>query len=134
MRIDPASDAGKLFLEMGVPEEDLRAVRFLGFNWQTGGAVTLALPFWGAAVLVKTKYLTVGEDGHLELNRHLALLRHEMVHVRQRAEWGFLRYWAKQLWARVKTRSILAPDSDVEKPGYEAQAAAYKFLDERGIR
>lgn len=133
MRIDPTSEAGRLLLEMGVPEEDLEAARFVRFNWQAGGAITLPIPFGGAVVLAKNRYVVTGDDGAIAVGRHLALLRHELVHVRQRKDWGILRYWMKHLWARVTTGSLLARESDAERPGYEAQHAAYQFLDERGI-
>ena len=100
MKIDPSSEAGRLLIEMGVSEEDLGATRFVRFNWQAGGAITLPIPFGGCVVLAKSRFLPAGDDGELAVGRHLALLRHEMVHVRQRKEWGFLGYWARHIWAR----------------------------------
>ena len=133
MRIDPSSPAGQLLIEMGVPEGDLHSTRFLRFDWQVGGAVTLALPFAGSIVLAKRRFLVRDESGAISVGRHLALIRHELVHARQRAEWGVLRYWLTHLLARVQTRSLLAENSDAERPGYEAQAAAHALMAQRGI-
>jgi hypothetical protein len=118
---------------MGVPEGDLRSTRFLRFNWQAGGAVTLPLPFAGAIVLAKSRFLVSDESGGLAVGRHLALIRHELVHSGQRREWGIVRYWLTHLLARVTTRSLLAAESGAERPAYEAEAAARGFLDQRGI-
>ena len=86
-----------------------------------GGAITVALPFKRAVILLKSRYLQLPE---LADGRHLALIRHEFCHVNQLQRWGFAQYWLRHLWARVRTRSVLAAESDAEAPCYEAQRLA----------
>ncbi len=128
MRIDPRSAAGKHLLgepheahgahPWGVDPENLATTRFITFNLQLGDAITLPIPFVGPVVLIKSKFLEF--DGHeLKDAPSLWLLRHELCHVAQIRRWGSLGYVLKHLWARMRTRSILATDSDVEAECYE---------------
>lgn len=128
MRIDPASRPGRRLVGLGVTEEQLRFVRFYAFDLQLGGAVTLAVPFWGCVILARRTYLQVDSEDSAVSAVSLSLLRHEMCHVRQRRQWGFLRYVWRHSMARLKTRSIMAAGAETEMPCYEAQAEAYKKL------
>jgi hypothetical protein len=130
MKISPLSPAGRKLLSLGVGEAELNAASFHRFNWQVGGAITLAMPGGRCLIMMKSKYLKTDESGQLVVSRLLHLHRHELCHVAQAQRWGFFGYWRRQLWARIATRSLLAKDSDVERPCYEAGAAAYQELAE----
>jgi hypothetical protein len=88
------------------------------------GAITVALALDRALILMRSRYLVRGADGALADGRHLALIRHEFCHVAQLQRWGFVQYWLRHLWARVRSGSVLAADSEVEAPCYEAQRLA----------
>jgi hypothetical protein len=128
MKINPQGRAGQALISWGVTERDLRAASFFKCNLQFGGAITLALPMGRCIVLPRSKYLKPGPDGELPVDGSLALIRHELCHVAQARQWGFFGYWRRQLWARVKSRSLLAANSDAERPCYEAGAAARDAL------
>ena len=130
MKISPDSVAGKRLLGFGVTDSELAKARLLHWNAQLGGAITVALPFGRVVILMKSRYLPVGSDGQLIDGPHLPLVRHEFCHVAQIQRWGFFRYWAMQLWARVQTRSVLARESAVERPCYEAEAEAAAEYDD----
>jgi hypothetical protein len=133
IRIKPTSAAGQFLLSQGVTEDVLNAATFRMLNWQAGAAITVMLPFGIAAIFVKSKYLQPDANGDLPVNRRLPLIRHELFHVQQGKDWGFFGYWVKQLWSRVRYMSITAPNSPVEKPAYDAQAAAHATMDQLGI-
>ena len=128
MKVSPPSPAGRVLLSLGVGEAELMAASFHRFNWQVGAAVTLAMPGGRCLILMKSKYLKTDESGQLVVSHLLHLHRHELCHVAQAQRWGFFGYWRRQLWARIATRSLLARNSDVERPCYEAAAAAYQEL------
>ena len=128
MKIAPASAAGQKLMSFGVTAQELDAASFLRLDWQFGSAVTLALPGGKCLVLIKGKYLEKDETGGLRLTPALGYFRHELCHVGQALRWGFFGYWRRHLWARLKTRSILAKESDAERPCYEAGAAARDAL------
>ena len=115
-----SSSAGLLRLH-GVADDRIKATRIFVFNRQKGGAITLPLPFLGPSILIKSHWLVRGPDGELEDSDRLQLLCHELCHVRQIQEWGALTYLRKQLFARIKTRSILAESAPEEKECYEVQ-------------
>ena len=133
VRIKPTTPAGQFLISQGVPETTLEAASFRVLNWQAGAAVTVMLPFGKAAVFVKSKYLQPDPNGDLPVNRRLPLLRHELFHVQQGLDWGFIMYWVKQIWARVRYMSITAPNSPVEKPAYDDHKAAHATMDQLGI-
>ena len=124
MKISPDSGVGRRLLGFGVTEEEIAATHVFCWDMQVGAAVTLPLPNGAAVVLAKDRYLPQDPTGRLQDGRHVALLRHEFCHVRQIREWGVLTYLGKHIAARIQTRSILARDSDVERPCYEAQRRA----------
>jgi hypothetical protein len=126
MRIAPDSVAGRRMIGWGVSPVELGRARLFRWDRQKGGAITVALPFNRALILMRGRYLTRGADGALLDGRHLALIRHEFCHVAQLQRWGFLQYWLRHLWARVRSCSVLAAGSDVEAPCYEAQRLAAK--------
>ena len=55
------------------------------------------------------------------------MLRHELCHVRQIQDWGGLAYIRRHIWARIKTRSILARTAIEESVCYSAQAKVTAF-------
>lgn len=124
MKIGPDSVAGRRLLGWGVTERELERARLYRWNWQKGGAITVALPFKRAFIFLQSRYLVTGGGGDLTDGRHLALIRHEFCHVAQLQRWGFAGYWLRHLWARVRTRNLLAANSEVEAPCYEAQRLA----------
>jgi hypothetical protein len=126
MRIEANSVAGGRLLSWGVTERQLRRARLFRWDWQKGGAITVAAPFKRAFILMRSKYLPLGNDRALTDGRHLALIRHEFCHVEQLERWGFAGYWLRHLWARVRTRNLLAAESEVEAPCYQAQRLATK--------
>ena len=128
MKITPESEAGRKLMSFGVTAAELGAATFARLDWQRGGAVTFALPFGTCLILVKSKYLKTDEKGQLPVTYSLRLIRHELCHVNQAKRWGFFGYWRRQLWARVQTRSLLAQNSDAERPCYEAQHQAEEEL------
>ena len=133
MRVDPSSEAGAFLLSQGATEDELKAANFRVLNAQFGDALTVVWPGGSATIYVKGWFLQPDESGNLPVNRALALLRHELHHVRQGREWGFLGYWSRHLWARVRHLSIAAKSSSVEAPAYEIQRAAYAALAEMGV-
>lgn len=130
MKISPASVAGRRLLGWGVTEDELRRTRFYAFDLQAGGAITIALPMKRAAVLMKRKYLVRTQQGELADGRHLALVRHELCHVSQVKRWGLFGYWARHLWARIQSRTLLAEKTFAEAPCYEAQRLAARDFDQ----
>ena len=124
MNISPDSVVGRRLLGFGVTEEELAATRVFQWDVQPGAAGTSPLSGETATILAKGRYLPLDSRGQLRDGRHVALLLHEFCHVRQIREWGALRYLGKHIAARIQTRSILARDSDVERPCYEAQRRA----------
>ena len=92
VRIKPTSPAGQFLLSQGVTEDVLTATTFRVLNWQAGAAITVMLPLGRAAIFVKSKYLQPDTNGDLPVNRRLPLLRHELFHVQQGKDWGFIGY------------------------------------------
>jgi hypothetical protein len=126
MRIEATSVGGRRLIGWGVSSVELGRARLFRWDRQKGGAITIALPFNRAVILLRNRYLVRAPDGTLADGRHLALIRHEFCHVAQLQRWGFFQYWLRHLWARVRSRSVLAAESDVEAPCYEAQRLAVK--------
>ena len=102
------------------------------FRWDLQPGAAGAFPLSGrtAVILAKSRYLPQDSAGRLRDGRHVALLRHEFCHVRQMLEWGTMTYLGRHIAARIRTRSILARDSDVERPCYEAQYRAQAEYDQ----
>lgn len=130
MNISPNSVVGRRLLGFGVAEEELAATHVFRWDLQLGAALVVPLSDHTAVILVKSRYVPQCSEGELCDGRHVPLLRHEFCHVRQIREWGALAYLGRHIAARIKTRSILARDSDVEKPCYEAQYRALAEYDE----
>ncbi len=124
MKIQPNSVVGQRLLGFGVTGEEMVATHVFRWDWQFGAAVTLPLSKGAAVILAKSRYAPQASVGVLSDGRHVALIRHEFCHVRQIREWGALNYIGRHIAARIKTRSILARESDVERSCYEAQARA----------
>lgn len=129
VRISSNSAAGQFLISQGASESVLETANFRVLNWQFGDALTVMLPFGKATIFTKTRFIATDESGEIPVGRHLALIRHELHHVEQGREWGFFKYWARHLWARVRHGSISAKQSSVEAPAYELQRAAYVALD-----
>ena len=124
MEISPDSVVGRRLLGFGVTGEEIAATRVFQWDLQLGAALTLPLSDHTAVILAKDRYVPLDSRGQLLDGRHVALLVHEFCHVRQIREWGALTYLGKHIAARIETRSILARESDVERPCYEAQRRA----------
>lgn len=133
MKIRVDSDAGKFLIDQGVKRDALEKTNFRVLNWQAGGALTVIWPFGRVTVFIKSRYLEPDSNGDLPVNRKLPLIRHEFFHVAQGEEWGFFKYWAKHLWARVRHLSISAKNSSVEAPAYVLQREAHAALDDLGL-
>lgn len=129
VRITSTSPAGQFLISQGVSESHLDAARFTKLNWQFGDALTVVWPFGRATIFMKSRFLETDDSGEFPVGRNLGLIRHELHHVEQGHNWGFIKYWARHLWARIKHRSISAKQSSVEAPAYELQRAAYAALD-----
>lgn len=130
VQIRSSSPAGQFLISQGVTEAALNAAGFRVLNRQFGDALTVVWPTGKAMIFMKSKFLEVDDSGELPMGRNLALIRHELHHVQQGHEWGFLKYWTRHLWARVKHRSISAKTSSVEAPAYELQRKARAALEE----
>ena len=130
LRISPSSAAGQFLTSQGVSESVLESAKFRVLNWQAGDALTVVWPNRNATVFVRSRYIETDDAGELPISWKLALIRHELYHVEQGQQWGFFKYWARHLWARVKHRSISAKNSSVEAPAYVLQRQARAELDE----
>lgn len=130
VRIRTDSPAGQFLVSQGVSASVLDSTRFRSLNWQAGDALTVVWPFGRATVFIRSRFLEADPAGDLPVDRNLPLIRHELFHVQQGQEWGFLSYWARHLWARVRHRSISAKESSVEAPAYEVHRTAHAALDE----
>ncbi len=121
MKILHTSDVGQRLLQFGVTREELAATHVFQWDLQPGGAGTFPLSDSSAVIFAKGRYLPTNPEGRLLDGPHVALIAHEFCHVRQIREWGALSYMGRHIGARIKTRSILARESDVEKPCYDVQ-------------
>ena len=130
VRIKPESAAGQFLISQDVPEDVLNSTRFRALDWQAGDALTVVWPTRNATVFIKSRFLETDESGDLPVGRNLPLIRHELHHVHQGKQWGFIGYWARHLWARVRHFSLMAKDSSVEAPAYGLQREAHVALDE----
>jgi hypothetical protein len=121
MKIGSDSAAGRALQRFGVSAGHLDSTIFWGWRRPfINGGLTVALPLGSALVIIESRYLRTNEDGALLVDRQLALLRHELCHVQQAAEWGFLGYWRRHLWARFTSLSMKAADTPVESGCYDA--------------
>ena len=127
MRIAIGSPSAERLAQHGVGESEIAATRFYVFNFQIGAAITLPVPLLGPVVLIKGKRLVRDADGELADGPAIRFPVHELCHARQVLDWGTLRYLARHIWARIKTRSVLAANAPEEVPCYEAQEAAEAF-------
>ena len=75
--------------------------------------------------------LVFDDDDELVDSARLSILRHELCHVRQMPDWGALAYICRQLWARVKTRSLYAKTAPEESVCYSALAKVLAFYRNR---
>ena len=122
MRIALESPSAERLIQHGVNRKELKAVRIYVFNMQLGAAITLPIPMLGPTILIKRKRLVFDENDDLEDSEKLAILRHELCHVRQIIDWGGLTYMGRQLLARVKTLNLYAKTAPEESVCYSAQA------------
>ena len=121
MRIRSGSRGERILTSHGVGLREIEATRIYVLNFQKGAAITLALPFLGPTILIKRAWLGLDENNELTDSWHMQMLCHELCHVRQMQEWGSLRYMARHLLARIKTRSVLAKSAPEERECYEVQ-------------
>ena len=119
MRFAVSSPSGALLMQRGVAERELTAARVYVLNFQVGAAITLPVPFFGPVILIKSAWLAWDDAGELTDTEHVKVLCHEYCHVRQILDWGTMAYAARHLWARVRTRSLLAKSAPEESECYE---------------
>ena len=119
MRFAVSSPSGALLMQRGVAKRELAAARVYVLNFQVGAAITLPVPFFGPVILIKSAWLVMNEKGELTDTEHVQILCHEFCHVRQILDWGTAVYMARHLWARVRTRSLLAKSAPEESECYE---------------
>ncbi|HMO96744.1 MAG TPA: DUF4157 domain-containing protein [Tepidiformaceae bacterium] len=110
-----------------VAEEDLRRARVVtGLPWRliprilNQGAITFA-PF---VIYRHGRYRT-------DTARSLALLAHEMVHIRQAREMGAVRFYASYLWGNIRC-GFRHDRHHMEVPGIEKQREVRGVLENRG--
>ncbi len=121
MRILSTSAAGAELQTFGVSTGHLDRTTFWGWRKPfISGGLTVVLPFGKTIVIIESRYLRKDADGELIIDRQIALPRHELCHVQQGEDWGVLGYWRRHIWARIKSRSMGAKETDVERHCYEA--------------
>ena len=121
MKILSTTAAGAELQTFGVSAAHLNSPTFWGWRKPfIRGGLTVVLPFGKAIVIIESRYLRKDANGQLIIDRQLALLRHELCHVQQGEDWGALGYWRRHIWARTKSRSMAAKETDVERHCYEA--------------
>ena len=121
------SPSAQRLMQHGVDARELEAARIYVLDMQLGAAITLPIPILGPTILIKGKRLVFDEEGELEDSARLAVLRHELCHVRQILDWGGLAYMRRQLRARVKTLNLYARTAPEESVCYSAQAKVEAF-------
>lgn len=131
MKINLDSPSARRLMQHGVKPRELKASRIFVFDFQIGDAITLPLPIIGPVILIKRRWLVFDDDDQLEDSANLKMLRHELCHVRQIQDWGGLAYMRRHIWARIKTRSILARTAIEESVCYSAQAKVTAFYHDR---
>ena len=121
MKILSTTAAGVELQMYGVDVAHLDSTTFWGWrNLFISGSLTVVLPFGKAIVIIESRYLRKDANGQLVIDRELPLLQHEVCHVLHGEDWGTLGYWRRHIWARIKSRSIAAKETDVERHCYEA--------------
>ena len=105
----------------GAGEAEIAATRWVVWNWQVGYAITLPVPLLGMFVFIKRDHLVLDENGDLADTAEIRYPIHELCHSKQVLDWGVARYYWRHIAARIRTRSMIARESDVETPCYEIQ-------------
>ena len=131
MKISLDSPSADRLMKHGVKTRELKATRIFVFNMQVGDAITLPFPILGPVILIKRRWLVFDDDDELEDSVKIKMLRHELCHIRQIQDWGGIAYMRRQIWARIKTRSILARTAKEESVCYSAQAKVEAFYRDR---
>ena len=110
---------------MNLPEDLQEAVR------ETGALVRHGYPWWLRLVLLPgVAGITLGRrvylDGRAEVARSL---RHELVHVRQIARVGMLRFYAQWLWEYVRNRRKgMSSDEAYRRISFEEEAFSAEHI------
>ena len=121
MKIQLDSPSSRLLQKHGVSRNVLETTRIYVFNFQFGAAITLPFLFVGPVVLIKRKWLVYDENNDLQDSGSIQMLCHELCHARQIVDWGTLKYLARHLLARVKTRNLYAKSAIEESECYAVQ-------------
>ena len=135
MKIQQNSLSAQRLIQHGVTPAELAAARIFRLKPPNGDGLTLPIPFFGPIILIRRGWLIYDDDGELEDSDNLKMLRHEFCHVKQILEWGVPTYLWRHIWARIKTRSMLAKSSPEESGCYSAQddvVAFYRDLPDGG--
>lgn len=131
MRISPESRSAQVLTFHGVGRRQLEATRVFVWNFQLGSAITLPVPIVGPSIFIKRAWLDYDEDGELRDSAHIKMLCHEFCHIHQIQEWGSVKYVARHLLARIRTRSVLARSAPEEEECYSVQERVGRYYEDR---
>lgn len=120
MRIAPNSISGQRLRKHGVASQALEEARISPLPWQPFPAFTLPLPISVCIITIRRNLLVRDPHGDLADGPALAPLMHQLYHVHQRLEWGFLPYLGRHLWSRLVPKGLPVRRRHVEREAYNA--------------
>ncbi len=133
MRIIPDTPSERRLRRHGVSSKALAKSRIYPVRWLPGGALTVPVPFLGAAVLIRRDLISWDADEELAAGPELAPLVHQMCHVHQRLEWGVVPYLWRHLKARVRRRNVPIRFSQVERECERAARQTVEYYQEEQL-